>query len=126
MAEISDLHHQEGVRLAPDRLMALFARLGDAEAEQAISRTMEELAAQLLLARQAADMAAPDAVAAAAQTLCSLADKIGMVTLARVAQDVGLCAGRGDAAALAATLARLTRIGDRSLSAVWDLQDVIE
>jgi hypothetical protein len=55
-----------------------------------------------------------------------LADKIGMVTLARVAQDVGLCAGRSDAAALAATLARLTRIGDRSLSAVWDLQDVIE
>ena len=47
-----------------------------------------------------------------------------MTTLARVARDVLRPAPSHDAAALGATLARLVRIGERSLMAVWDLQDL--
>ena len=44
--------------------------------------------------------------------------------LARVARDVTQCLDRGDGIAVAATLSRLIRVGERSLTAVWDLHDV--
>ena len=46
-----------------------------------------------------------------------------MATLAHVARDVRICLRRGDPVALSATLARLDRVGDRSIHAVFDLDD---
>ncbi len=48
-----------------------------------------------------------------------------MLTLARIAGDVLRTADAGDVAAQAATLARLVRIADRSLNAVWDLRHLM-
>ena len=45
-----------------------------------------------------------------------------MRTLARVAGDVTRCIDAGDGVALAAVLSRLIRIGERSLTAIWDTQ----
>ena len=47
-----------------------------------------------------------------------------MNTLARVAGDVTRSIDAGDLVATSATLTRLVRIGARSLTAVWDLQDL--
>lgn len=47
-----------------------------------------------------------------------------MTTLARVARDVAELCQADDSAALSAAMARLTRVGERSLIAVWDLQDM--
>lgn len=47
-----------------------------------------------------------------------------MTALARVAGDVTRAIDANDAVATAATLARLLRVGERSLTAVWDLQDL--
>ena len=58
------------------------------------------------------------------RALARAATGLGMGRLAQVAQDVVAAALAGDAAARAATLARLERVGDRSLHAIWDLQDV--
>ena len=49
---------------------------------------------------------------------------VGMVLLARVAQDLRDCVTRGDAVAQASVLARLVRLAERSLTAVWDYQDM--
>jgi hypothetical protein len=57
--------------------------------------------------------------------MVAIADQIGMASLARVARDVSSCAVRVDAAALGATLARLERIADVSLMAIWDMQDPV-
>jgi len=46
-----------------------------------------------------------------------------MATLSRVAGDVETCAGNGDGVALAATYMRLLRVGERSIKAIWDLED---
>ena len=46
-----------------------------------------------------------------------------MATLSRVARDVQRCAARRDAVALAATYMRLLRVGERSIKAIWDLED---
>lgn len=60
----------------------------------------------------------------AVEVLISDAELIGMATLARVARNVVDCIERGNLVAIAATLARLERVGDRSIHAVWDLEDM--
>jgi hypothetical protein len=43
--------------------------------------------------------------------------------LARVARDVKTCTEQGDPVALAATLARLMRVGESSLTEFWMMQE---
>jgi len=60
----------------------------------------------------------------ASRSLVAIAEQIGMTVMARVARDVADCAKSQDPVPLAATLARLMRTGEESLTAIWDLQDV--
>ena len=52
------------------------------------------------------------------------AEGMGMTTFAKVAAQASDLSKRNDPAALAASLARLVRVGEASLAAVWDLQDL--
>lgn len=124
MAEFAALRHEEGVRLDPDRLMALYEDLGEAGAENVVSRAMEELShrmGEMLVQFRSNDA---ERFCRNARSLARVAGQVGMISLARVAQDVADCAGSGERVALAATWARLQRLSDRSLVAVWDLQDL--
>lgn len=56
--------------------------------------------------------------------MVAIAEQIGMAGLARVAGDVTNAIDEGDAVATAATLCRMIRVGERSLTAIWDLQDL--
>ena len=123
-AEVSALRHEEGVRLDPDRLGALYAELGHTAAETVVCRAMEELAIRISDMQAFHAQGDVAAVQRAGRLLAKVADQVGMTSLARVAADVCDCADRRDPAALGATLARLVRIGDRSLTAIWDLQDL--
>jgi hypothetical protein len=118
------LRHDEGVRLDPDRLVALYSDLGEAGAEQVVCRAMEELAGRLTEIQRFADDGDLLAMTRSARLLVKVAEQIGMLTFARVAGDVLRATAAGDRPAQAATLARLVRIGDRSLNAVWDLRDI--
>ena len=118
------LRHEEGVRLNPDPLVALYSELGESGAERVICRAMEELAARLSDMMRHADEGGSDALVRSARLLGKVADQIGMATLAQVAMDVVRTTEAGDLTSQAATLARLVRIGDRSLTAVWDLHDM--
>ncbi|WP_372840535.1 hypothetical protein [Phaeovulum sp.] len=124
MADISVLHHQEGVRLDPDRVTTLYSELGGVKAEAVLCHSIEELAVLLATLQRSAQANNRGAIVETAGALGRLAAEIGMITLARVAGDVAHTALAADTAALAATQARLVRIGDRSLTAVWDLQDM--
>ena len=59
-----------------------------------------------------------------AERLTALGWQVGLSSLAHVGSDLTSCALRGDAAAFAAVLSRLDRVGNRSLTAVWDSQDI--
>ncbi|MBY6050017.1 hypothetical protein KUV47_19095 [Vannielia litorea] len=124
MAQVSVLQVEDEVRLDPDRLGSLYYQLGDQGAEDVVCRAMEELAVRL------ADVDAHfraqdwDGVARLARGLIAIAEQIGMVGLARVAGDVARSARALDFPAISATLARLGRIADRSLTEVWDTQDL--
>lgn len=124
MATLAVLRHEEGIRLDPDRLVALYSDLGEAGAEQVVCRAMEELAGRLTEIQRFADEGDLAAMGRSARLLIRVAEQVGMPTFARVAGDVLRATAAGDHAGQAATLARLVRIGDRSLNAVWDLHDM--
>lgn len=123
-AQFTVLRHAEGVRLDAERLLALYAELGQTGAEQVICTAIEELAVRLSDLQRFAMTRDMLALIRSARLLATLARQIGMRTLAQVADDVAECAAADDTNSLAATVSRLVRIGDRSLTAVWDLQDI--
>lgn len=124
MANLAVLHHEEGVRLNPDCLVALYEELGEHGAEQVVARAMRELNARLMELQRHAGEGDLAALTRDARMLAKVAEQIGMTTFARVARDVIGATEAGNAVARAAILARLLRIGDRSLNAVWDLRDM--
>lgn len=115
--------HEEPVRLDPDALQILIEQMGERGANDVVCRAMEEIAIRL------ADLPALhrakrlQELGRVAHSLIGIADQIGLTALSRVAGDVAECTRRSEAAALAATLARLERIGECSLSTIWDMRD---
>jgi hypothetical protein len=123
-AGITHLPLGEPARFNPGQLEQLCDRLGETRAEAEVARALDRLA--LRLAEVPRLRAAGDrrGLAAVIGALVADAQLIGMATLAGVGRHVLDCLDSGDPVALAATLARLERVGDRSIHAVWDLEDV--
>lgn len=124
MEQVTLLKQDEVVRLDGDRLEALYAQLGETGAENVVCRALEELAVRLSHTERCYREGRTADMRKSARSLVAIADQIGMRMLARVARDVTDCVDAGDHIALAATLSRLLRIGERSLSEVWELQDL--
>ncbi|MCB1342365.1 MAG: hypothetical protein KDK24_15115 [Pseudooceanicola sp.] len=124
VAEVLDLVQWESVRLDPDRLHTLYIQLGESGAEDVVCRAIEELAVRLTHCERLWREQSPAGLRKSARSLIAIADQIGMTTLARVARDVTTAIDTGDEIATGATLFRLIRIGERSLTAVWDMQDI--
>lgn len=121
---ITVLRPNESVRLDAERLSGLYRQLGEAGASDVVCRAMEELATRLSIVSAAFRRGEMDVVHKGARGLVAIADQVGMTSLAQVSADVRDCAASQDEVALGATLARLERIGARSLTAIWDLQDL--
>lgn len=124
MAQISVLVHDEAVQLDGDQLGALYAQLGEASADTVVSRALEELANRLSLIERSYYKNDRAALAKSSRGLIGIADQIGLSGLSQVAGTVAALAKGSDDPALAATLARLVRLGDRSLTAIWEIQDL--
>jgi hypothetical protein len=120
--QVTLLKQDERVRLDPDRLDALFDQLGETGAEDIVCRALEELAARLGHAERCHREGRIVDMRKSTRSLIAIADQIGMSLLARVAGDVTASIDAGDHVALAATFARLLRIGERSLCEIWDVQ----
>lgn len=112
------------MRLDASRLEDLVSQLGENGAEDVICRALEELAARLSHTERCFREGRNADMRRSARSLIAISDQIGMHGLARVAGDVTCCVDRDDRVALAATLARLLRIGERSLGEMWDIQDL--
>lgn len=122
--QITLLKQHETVRLNAGRLEELYLQLGEAGAEDVVCRALEELAARLSHTERCYREARLPDMRKSARSLIAIAEQVGMQLLANVARDVTLCVDDGDQIALAATLARLLRIGESSLNEVWELQDL--
>jgi hypothetical protein len=124
VSKIENLRLAEGIQLDPDCLIAIYAELGQRNAERVLACAMEEMAIHIATMSRAAENNAPDHLVKAAEELAKIAGHVGMNALANVAQDVARCALAGDRVGLSATLNRLIRVGDRSLTAIWDGPDL--
>lgn len=124
VAEILELAQTEIVRLDQDRLQALFVQLGEVEAENVVCRAIEELAVRLAHCERLWRTGETDDLRKCARSLAAIADQIGMSTLTRASRDLTNAIDSADGPAIGATLFRLIRTGERSLTAVWDLQDM--
>jgi hypothetical protein len=124
VAQISTFSCDEPVNLDPDRIVVLYAELGQVAAERVLSAAMEDLAVHLVAIQMAVLDRQEQVILRGLDELGRLARQVGMRVLSQVARDLADCVMREDTVAQAAVLARLVRIGDRSLTAVWDLQDM--
>ncbi len=124
MEQVTVLKQNEMIRLDPDQLEELYIQLGAAGAEDVVCRALEELAARLSHTERCYRERRHKDMRKSARSLVAISEQIGMGLLARVAIDVTRCIDCGDRTALAATMSRLLRIGERSLSEIWDLQDM--
>jgi len=124
MEEILQLRPMEQVRVDADQLSGLYANLGEMAAEDIVCRAMEELALRLSHCDRLFRNNDLAELRKSSRSLIAISDQIGMNKLARVAADVTECIDANDTIALAATFARLLRIGEGSLTAIWDLQDL--
>jgi hypothetical protein len=121
---VIELRLDEIIRLDRDQLEVLYAQLGPAGADNLVAHAMEELAVELARLEKRHKAGQIEEVRKGARSLIAIAQQTGMTSLARVARDVLDLTGSNDSAAYAAATARLLRIGERSLVAVWDLQDI--
>lgn len=114
----------EPVQVDQDRLGALYAEMGQISAEDVVCRAMEELAVRMAQCDRLYRADDLDGLFKSSRSLIAIAEQIGMGLLARVARDVTECCTSGDRVALGATVGRLMRAGEGSLTAIWDLQDL--
>ncbi|RLJ41394.1 hypothetical protein BCF46_3187 [Litoreibacter meonggei] len=123
MQDVLKLEMREPVRVDPDRLVELCVSMGEMRAETLITNAMEDLVKGMIEIENAYIAQNMDILTCQADHLVRTADNIGMTTFSRVADDVATCGRLREGVSLAATLNRLQRIADRSLSAVGDMQE---
>lgn len=121
---VSQIHPRETVILDTDLLEHMCARMGYSKAEAALTAAMEDLAVLLHYTGTLSRANELDTLHTTCRQVRTVARRVGMSALCRVAGDVaGLCHGL-DPAALAATIARMQRLGEQSLIAIWDREDL--
>ncbi|MDG1470250.1 hypothetical protein [Pseudosulfitobacter sp. SM2401] len=124
MQVVTQLRLTEQVDLDHSQLSTLYAQLGPAGAEDVVCRAMEELALRLSHCERLFKAANWAELRKSARSLVAIADQIGMKGVSIVANDVTVCVDNKSDIALAATMHRLMRIGEGSLTAIWELQDI--
>lgn len=124
MKHITQIKPKESVSVDQERLSALYSELGEITAEDVVCRAMEELALRLSYCDRLHRTAAWPDLRKSVKSLISIADQIGMSAVSKAAVQVIDCIDQNDTIALAATLGRLIRIGEESLTVIWDLEDI--
>lgn len=121
MASVVELRQSERILIDAQRLEALFRQMGDRAAEGFVMDSIEDISDRLAEIELATRNGVLGDVPFKADRVASLCTDIGLVSLSRVAGDLGAAAMRGDMIAYRAVWERLVRIGDRSLAQVWEL-----
>lgn len=124
MENVLLLKIEEKAQLDSAKLAELYIQLGELGAQDVVCRAMEELAVRLADLDGAYDAMNMAMLRKGAKGIIAIAEQVGMCSLAWVAMDLCGRIDEKDTIAIAATLARLLRIGEGSLTAVWDLQDL--
>ncbi len=121
---VTVLKIHDGATFDPDRLEELCVEIGEYRAEWELARGLQTMGLYLSTLSKLTASAPHGDIAKPLDKLIPTAERIGMTTLARVAGDVRNCLDSGGEAALAATLARLQRVGEKSIYETCDIDGV--
>lgn len=124
MAHVRALALTEPVRVDTRRVGDIVRELGESAAQNVIGLALEQLAQTLTAIEAAWQSGDRAATAEQAERLSRLSWQVGLLSLAGVAMDLGLAIERRNEVAMAAIHARLLRVGNRSLTAIWDVTDL--
>jgi hypothetical protein len=117
-ATVAYLAPRDTLRFDPDPLARLYAEAGPDRAEDIVCRVLEEISYRLRGINAAHLGCEFDRLGREARGIAAVAKTIGLIDLAAAATHVHDCSKRVDATALGATVARLLRIGGRSLTEI--------
>ena len=124
VANILTVNHRESVHLDSQKLSDLYRQLGEVSAEDVVCRAIEELAVRLTHCERLWRQSDVEKLRKSARSLIAISEQIGLTDMASIARDVTVAIDANDQPATAATLFRLIRVGERSLTAVWEQQDL--
>lgn len=124
VSSVLRLKCEEPVRLDRSQLEILYQSLGPVGADKVVGHALEELGQALATASRHYREGEITPLRDEMRAIVALSQQVGMTLLARVARDALELSNTYDAAAFGATMARLERIGEGSLVAIWDLQDL--
>lgn len=121
---ILELPLSERVEIDRGRMAEIALRLGRRRADQVIAGAMEDIAVTLAASRRAFARGRFAEAGAAAGRIARIAAHVGLPSLERVALQVAGLASRAEPTAMAASMRRLGRVGEDSLLAAWELDDM--
>lgn len=124
MEQVHVLFADEAVHLDIIRIEELERLLGEKDAENVIVKAMEEVAMRLTLSERAFYRKDMKTLRKTVKSMSAIGEQIGMQSLAQASRNAVDAIEGGHESSVAATFFRLQRVGDRSLSDYWDLQDV--
>ena len=104
-------------------LLSICRNLAVPQAAELLCREMEQLAALLTECQKGYAKSGYSVVREKLDELEAFSKLIWLPVLERVVRDVQNCIEVYDPVALSATMSRLLRMGEQSLTAIWDLQD---
>lgn len=122
--QILQMRPTEQVCVDQERLGTLYKQLGETDAEDVVCRALEELALRISHCDRLYRTSDWQELRKNSRSLIAIADQVGLQKMAAVANDVMSAVDQADPVAIAATLTRLIRVGERSLTAIWDVQDL--
>ena len=105
-------------------MVQFYAELGQQGAEGVVCRALEELVARVARAHQHMLDDEHAALMKTAKSNASIAEQIGLLELPAACLAVVDAARGGDSVAIMATVTRMQRVTEASLSVVWEMQDV--
>lgn len=122
--QVLQMRPTEQICVDQERLGTLYKQLGETDAEDVVCRALEELALRISHCDRLYRTSDWQELRKNSRSLIAIADQVGLQKMAAVANDVMSAVDQADPVAIAATLTRLIRVGERSLTAIWDVQDL--
>lgn len=129
MTQVFQLRQSEAITIDRARIDEIMREHGRLQGEAMIARQIEEICALTFAIEDeveaavqngaAFDLARLSRIAPTARRAAGLCTEIGLVSLGRVARDLGIAALCNDPVALRAIWERFVRIGDHSLVELW-------
>ncbi|WP_193749851.1 hypothetical protein [Shimia sp. SK013] len=124
MDQVSRLLFSEAALVNEDELTRLYIKMDYRKAEQLIIAAIDALSEALAAAEVAYNSNNDQYLMAACRNIARASRRLGLDQLASVARDVRIALHQDDDVAAQATLARMLRLGEPSMRALWDIKAI--